>query len=495
MTNPVSWAFAVFHRGLLHSTALLVPGKQREEWLKEWESELWHVRQECEPADFLSWQAQRRITSFCLGSFQDAIVFRKDLRHKQHRVSVMHSTAWHCLLWLSLLLAVSIGISLVLPGVDAARHAERYQIRSRLVLIQGEYGGRGFGPTIPVELYRKWKSLRQPFLDEFAFYRVQQESLARTGRSGTIRSIVHASTDLFSVLGLPAKSISEAADTGDGKPFLILSYEAWQRDFDGDPNITGTTVRIGKLQARVAGIAPNGTWRLPGAADAWLLEPDSVITSGAPGYLIAHLSQQGKEQVWGGYAHISAYNLAGDKEEFAAHSFDERTRGPWGTYLFVILLSFIALPAASTLSVAEYSFNNHRPSWTRELVRRAFFGAKILLILGITYFASLDLTYWPDTGYMSGAVVIQFFSSLIICLVGLRWAIQDQRQRCPICLRRAKHPARVGLVSMTFLAWNGTELMCTGGHALLHVPGVPTSWFSTPRWLYLDTSWESLFAR
>jgi hypothetical protein len=33
-----------------------------------------------------------------------------------------------------------------------------------------------------------------------------------------------------------------------------------------------------------------------------------------------------------------------------------------------------------------------------------------------------------------------------------------------------------------------------GGHALLHVPGLPTSWFSTQRWLYLDTSWGFLFA-
>jgi hypothetical protein len=29
---------------------------------------------------------------------------------------------------------------------------------------------------------------------------------------------------------------------------------------------------------------------------------------------------------------------------------------------------------------------------------------------------------------------------------------------------------------------------------LLHIPGLPTSWFSTQRWLYLDTSWDFLFA-
>jgi hypothetical protein len=57
-----------------------------------------------------------------------------------------------------------------------------------------------------------------------------------------------------------------------------------------------------------------------------------------------------------------------------------------------------------------------------------------------------------------------------------------------------EHPAQVGQASRTFLAWNGTELMCMDGHTLLHVPGMPTSWFSVQRWLYLDTSWEFLFA-
>ena len=57
----------------------------------------------------------------------------------------------------------------------------------------------------------------------------------------------------------------------------------------------------------------------------------------------------------------------------------------------------------------------------------------------------------------------------------------------------ASHESPAPVASRTFLAWNGTELMCTAGHTLLHVPGLPTSWFSTQRWLYLDTSWEFLF--
>ena len=52
----------------------------------------------------------------------------------------------------------------------------------------------------------------------------------------------------------------------------------------------------------------------------------------------------------------------------------------------------------------------------------------------------------------------------------------------------------IGLLG-AILAWHGTELICAGGHGLLHVPELPTSWFATQRWLYLDTSWNSLFLR
>jgi hypothetical protein len=82
----------------------------------------------------------------------------------------------------------------------------------------------------------------------------------------------------------------------------------------------------------------------------------------------------------------------------------------------------------------------------------------------------------------------------VICLFGLRWVLRDQRQRCPVCLRRLTHPAHVGEASRSFLAWNGTELICAGGHGLLHIPEIQTSWFSTQRWLYLDPSWDVLFA-
>jgi hypothetical protein len=115
-------------------------------------------------------------------------------------------------------------------------------------------------------------------------------------------------------------------------------------------------------------------------------------------------------------------------------------------------------------------------------------------VLAIANYASLDLAYGRTTTYSAAGEYVQLIASFSICLLGLRWVLLDQRQRCPVCLRCVTSPAQVGVASRTFLAWNGTELMCAGGHTLLHVPGLPTSWFSTQRWMYLDASWAFLFA-
>ena len=92
---------------------------------------------------------------------------------------------------------------------------------------------------------------------------------------------------------------------------------------------------------------------------------------------------------------------------------------------------------------------------------------------------STSPTGTPPT-YSPLAEFAQLVWCFTICLFGFRWALADQRQRCPVCLRRVTHPARVGLASRTFLGWNGTEMMCMGGHTLLHVPSLPDKLVQRP---------------
>jgi predicted permease len=67
--------------------------------------------------------------------------------------------------------------------------------------------------------------------------------------------------DFFSVLGTrPAVGrFFTAADAPQGgNPFVVLSYDAWQRRFRGDPNVGGRVIRVNGSEFVVTGVAPRG---------------------------------------------------------------------------------------------------------------------------------------------------------------------------------------------------------------------------------------------
>jgi hypothetical protein len=134
------------------------------------------------------------------------------------------------------------------------------------------------------------------------------------------------------------------------------------------------------------------------------------------------------------------------------------------------------------------SLHTHGIGWLRRLLRPLFFVAKLALLWPIAYFASLDVAYGCPLMTVHAQTYLQLAVGFLVCLFGVRWALSDQHRRCPVCLRLVAHPARVGMASSNLLAWSGTEMICTGGHTLLHIPGLPMSWFSAPRWLLREAA-------
>jgi hypothetical protein len=258
--------------------------------------------------------------------------------------------------------------------------------------------------------------------------------------------------------------------------------------------VTGTVVRLGDRPARIAGVVPDGSLGLPGRVDAWLLEPNAAREAKNAGYVVGRLNAEGQGELWSSCVRITA-NGPGDSEQDLMGVLVKSSRpGPAALYGFAVLLALLSLPAITAVSLGEYSANPQKTSWGRKVYRWSFLTAKVALLMPMVYFASLDLAYGFTSLGRDHATEIQLAASFAMCLFGMRWVLKDQRMRCPVCLRCVAHPAQVGQASRTFLAWNGTEMMCMGGHTLLHVPSLPTSWFSSQRWLYLDASWQFLFA-
>jgi hypothetical protein len=498
----------IFHaldETILRSAAWLVPADQRTEWHREWHGELWHVRRSCSTIGLFSWPAQREITAFCLGSFPDAFcVLRQSwlagsppARMPRVTRHSLDGSAAQYLLCLFAVLAVCVILARLEPGVRAETDTSRYQVSPGLILIQAARSGDNLTPSISADLFRNWKATRQRYFDQFAFYRTTRETASVSSAHFDRWRVTHASLNLFSLLGLQIRFATPATEDDRNVPSVILSHETWTRDFGGNPHILGGLIRFGHRTAKIAGVLPYGSWRLPGRPDAWILEPDAQLVSDAPenglGYLLAHLTPRGESEMLGDHVPIGHDGDPNDLE-LCGVSFANRLQGPWGIYRFALFLALLALPAVTSVTLGESNYSAHRPSRRITFMRWTFLGAKFALIASIANFASLDLSYWRASTYSPLAEFFQLAWCFTICLFGFRWALSDQRQRCPVCLRRVSHPAQVGLASRTFLGWNGTEMMCIGGHTLLHVPSLPTSWFSGQRWLYLDTSWEFLFA-
>jgi hypothetical protein len=149
-------------------------------------------------------------------------------------------------------------------------------------------------------------------------------------------------------------------------------------------------------------------------------------------------------------------------------------------HLLILLIALLILPATTSLIPEVHSARRPR--------RWIFSGFKFVMVAAIVFCGTLDLA--P----IIGAGDVQPHATLIGYVLAFRWALIDQRRRCPVCLRLLANPVSIGQPAKTFLDWYGTELVCIKGHGLLHVPAVSTS-YSAQQWLDLDTSWRGLFLR
>lgn len=157
-------------------------------------------------------------------------------------------------------------------------------------------------------------------------------------------------------------------------------------------------------------------------------------------------------------------------------------RGPVGAMLYMALMTVPIVAATTSLRLGAHTAGHNAWRWF-------FFAAKLVLVLFIVFSGVLNLAAMVGLKVTAGPI----HCILIGNVIAIRWALIDQRRRCPECLRLLAHPAHIGQPSQTFLEWYGTEFVCVKGHGLLHVPEIPTTSFQTQSWTHLDRSWSELF--
>jgi hypothetical protein len=138
---------------------------------------------------------------------------------------------------------------------------------------------------------------------------------------------------------------------------------------------------------------------------------------------------------------------------------------------------------------------NRKPAVRRTL----FFVSKVTLALAFVFVAGLESARSQSAILLSsrdpGTGPFLLWLYILLAMGVFFWALADQRARCRVCLRLLCFPVRIGCPGCLLLDWSGTELLCTHGHGVLHVPHMAASWDEeSQRWIALDESWKGLFA-
>jgi hypothetical protein len=437
---------------ILRCAAWMVPADQREEWLAEWGGEAAYVRHT---------RGRAHSVAFCLGAFPDALWLWRNCSPARAIFSL--DSPVHCVVALAILAAASVIFAAWSERASASTGPSIYRDAENLAMISHHRSRAPQFAEIPVEEYRLSGKQKRDGVEEVAFYATKTDWI---GRNRFVLGV--ASPNLYDVLGtqMPAHG-------------LALSSGAWRRHFKGDPHLVGRTIEVAGVRVEVTSIVSDGPWQLPGFVDAWLPDESRLeaLPPDAKGFMVARLRTEASATKlrWT----MSVPNERGELDTIGATPLPHEN--PLLVMLVIIVGVLLVIAATMPLSMGEYPANRFSPPWVWAR-RWLFLGVKGALLLAIIMCGLFGLA----TVFPLGVQGWLFYSAL-----ALRWALDDQRRRCPVCLRYLSHPVRIGEASHTFLAWYGTELVCTRGHGLLHVPEIRTSCYAEQRWLYLDPSWTS----
>ncbi|WP_263418290.1 hypothetical protein [Terriglobus albidus] len=444
----------------LRLLSLLLPAQRRSTWLSEWNAELWHVRSEC------GWGAAVHLLSGALADARELrAVTEKDVPVGWSvTLPWLQSRLWtHS--WLQALVLPSMALlmmafaAMCVPGSRDILLSRSYSAPSSIVLLKDAEH-----PAIAYETYAEWTRRRQSLFDEFAFYAVQKRYV-----NGERLRVATASANLIRMLGLG----------GSAREGIYLSYAAAKGL--GFPS----RVRLGGNTVRVQGVLPRTTLRLWDDPEAIILA--DRLPAGMHGHVLGAVAPGAPNIYWG-------FQILQNRQ-FPLHihvtTLEERVFMPGRAFLFACVILLFALPGTRPLAREDGMRMPMRMRWRPAI----FLGVQMILLLAAAYLGSLAIAMefaFPRPEDASG---VQAFAAFLLLLPTIRLTLRSNRHRCPCCLRKLGHPARVGQPSAAFLNWYGTELLCAQGHGMVHIPDMPTTWFSEPRWMPLDASWAALFSQ
>src|SRR5579884_133146 len=474
---------------MVRVAAQLVPAAQRDDWRREWLAEIWHRWQFLFYAGVWDHRQSWALMRNCLGVFPDAIWHFALQDPVQERIRGWARSPWTCLGALAGALAV---VALATGGFPAMRQLVSLPVNDRLVFIWLHPTAGGGDKELPADVPAAWAA-HSKLLESVAGFHISRQQTV-SSRFGSSRPLVIATEPvLFQVLGVRPVLGAIPSESG-----VVLDQSAWKTLCHGNPRLLGCQVVLGKRVYRVAAILPSDFYFLTRHSSVfmvnrWPADRVNIIARVKPGVSIERLDGE----------------LVRISEDTVYYFFKGQLRMSFvkqalltPVYLFAIALGvagFLCFWAAHIR--LRHIFVAFRTVSRRAVARRAaFFSLKVVLASMLTFAAGLEWSR-PQSAVLfssrdpaSGPFLLWLY--ILMAMAVFFWAVADQRARCRVCLRLLCFPVRIGCPGCLLLDWSGTELLCTEGHGVLHVPHLAPSWDEeSERWISLDESWKGLFAQ
>jgi putative ABC transport system permease protein len=284
-----------FWRWLIRFIGVIVPRRFRARFRQEWEAELEYREELLARWDRLDWRNKLELLWRSLGAFWDALWLQRqrleedmfqDLRFGLRMLLKNPGFTLVAVLTLALGIGANTAIFSVvnalilrpLPYPDSEQLVWVEEVSKKTNDSQPAWGAH----------FLDWQENSQT-LESIAAQDGGARTLTGVGEPERVEvgQISASFLPLFGVQPLPGgRNISAAEDRPGGERVAILSYELWQRRYNGDQDIVGRSVTLNDANFTVIGVAPEN-FRYFQNFDVWLplaLDPVAQLAGDARYY-------------------------------------------------------------------------------------------------------------------------------------------------------------------------------------------------------------------
>jgi hypothetical protein len=458
---------------LVRVASLLVPARRREEWTREWLTELHYAGAHA---------GEARLMAFASGAFHDAIWQHRDFWTLE-RISQRAQSARFCMESIAAVLVLIVLASGFLPMTRSVLMPLPYRDAAGIVTV-AQSGTMAMRAGVSGQAVELWRENSVSF-DDIATYRWQAApgggALMSAWVSPNFFHLLGAKTSTGRTFERDAPASCAAGSGANLEQCVILSYDFW-RAVNG-----GSRVTLDGKTYRVAAVLDPGFWFLSPRIAVWRIgAPGPAERTGVVARVRQDFTKKEVETELGFILRDAGMNEWESMVELTGVA----TRVHSALWSFAMGLGLAVILILPSLRV-------RMPSWNPRAA--TFFAAKTALLLAAVLLCGIEFTHATSITMLGGTDALTEPLSTWLFMLGsmgvLVWSIADQRRRCRVCLRRLGMAAHVGCPGCLLLNWAGTELVCMEGHGMLHVPEMAACWQEPDRWTSLDDSWQGLFER